>query len=143
MLKSVKDTNTAHDLVQDCFMKLWENRKKIRVSTVKSWLFTTSYHLMINYLKKYKRNVYPEQLPQTGKYDAMRYEWKEIVEICLEMLTPEQKSVLLLYDYEGYSYKEIMEITSMTESQVKSLLFRARKKIKDNIKEQEELKVWS
>ncbi len=139
MLKSVKDESTANDLVQDTFLKLWEHRKNVNPEKVKSWLFTTAYHLMINYVKKNSRNDFSKEIPEFGSEDARRYEWKEIVEICLEMLTPDQKSVLLLRDYEGYSYKEIGKILTMTEPQVKSLLFRARTKIKESVKNYDQL----
>jgi len=37
-----------------------------------------------------------------------------------------QRMVLLLRDYEGYSYKEIGEMASLSESQVKVYIYRAR-----------------
>lgn len=46
--------------------------------------------------------------------------------MALEKLPPVQKTVVLLRDYENYSYKEIAEITSLSETQVKVYIFRAR-----------------
>ena len=53
----------------------------------------------------------------------------------MEKLTNLQKSIILLRDLEGYNYKEIGIMLNLNESQVKVYLFRARKKIKDQIKD--------
>ncbi len=67
--------------------------------------------------------------------ESHRFEVKEILEKCLEVLPHVQRSILLLRDLEGYDYKEIGEILDLTESQVKVYLFRARQKLKDNLKD--------
>lgn len=74
-----------------------------------------------------------------GKYEPYveesRMELKEVVDHCLELLPPIQKSVLLLRDLEGYDYAEIGKILNLSESQVKVYLFRARTKIKNHLKD--------
>jgi RNA polymerase sigma-70 factor (ECF subfamily) len=50
------------------------------------------------------------------------------------ILPPVQKSVILLRDLEGYSYEEIGKILELSDSQVKVYLFRARNKIKKQLK---------
>ena len=70
-----------------------------------------------------------------------RFELKEIIDMAMEKLTDLQKSIILLRDLEGYNYTEIGEMLDLNESQVKVYLFRARKKIKDQIKDLSILKV--
>ena len=70
-----------------------------------------------------------------------RFELKEIIDLAMEKLTDLQKSIILLRDLEGYNYKEIGEMLDLNEPQVKVYLFRARKKIKDQIKDLSILKV--
>jgi RNA polymerase sigma-70 factor (ECF subfamily) len=70
-----------------------------------------------------------------------RFELKEIIDLAMEKLTALQKSIILLRDLEGYNYKEIGEMLDLNEPQVKVYLFRARKKIKDQIKDLSILKV--
>jgi RNA polymerase sigma-70 factor (ECF subfamily) len=65
----------------------------------------------------------------------LRIELKEIVDNALELLTPIQRSVILLRDLEGYDYAEIGQILNLNESQVKVYLFRARQKIKNHLKD--------
>ncbi len=127
LLKNIKDKEVARDLVQESFMKLWEKRKEVVAEKSKSYLFTTGYHTMIDYIRKNSRNVsfdtveYHEESSDRGYTDL-----KEILNEAVEKLPVDQKSVILLRDYEGYSYKEIADITNLTESQVKVYIYRAR-----------------
>jgi RNA polymerase sigma-70 factor (ECF subfamily) len=70
-----------------------------------------------------------------------RFELKEIIDMAMKKLPELHKSILLLRDLEGYNYKEIGEMLNLNESQVKVYLFRARKKIKDQIKDLSILKI--
>ena len=117
-------------------MKLWENREKVENAKVKSWLFTTAYNALINFVKKSGRTSSLEQMEiEYGKEDKNDFELKEIIDKALTHLNDQQKSILLLRDYEGYSYEEIGEILKLNESQVKVYLFRARQKVKEQIKD--------
>ena len=127
LLKNIKDEEVARDLVQESFMKLWEKRKEVRSEKSKSYLFTTGYHTMIDFIRKNRRNVSYNTVEYTGEsYDKGYSDLKEILNEAIEKLPVDQKSVVLLRDYEGYSYKEIAEITELTESQVKVYIYRAR-----------------
>ena len=67
--------------------------------------------------------------------ESNQYDNREIIEKSLALLPPVQKSVLLLRDLEGYNYKEIGDILNLSEAQVKVYLFRARNKIKKQLKD--------
>ena len=62
-------------------------------------------------------------------------ETAEIVQRLLQNLKSEYREVMLLREYEQLSYAQIAEITSMTESSVKSRLFKARKALTSRLKE--------
>ena len=137
-LKYLKDEENAHDIVQDAFEKLWNNREKVDFEKSRSWLFTTAHNASINFLRKNNRisslEGEEEWIPMI-KDQVKNYEMKEILDLCLEKLSAIQKTIILLRDIEGYSYEDIGEVTDLNESQVKVYLFRARKKIKDFIKD--------
>jgi RNA polymerase sigma factor (sigma-70 family) len=135
LLKTLRDEAAASDIVQDCFLKLWDNRKKVDPLKIKSWLFAVAHNTLLNYLKSESRKTkveihQAENLPSLCSSD---FEWKEIIDMCLNDLTPLQKSILLLRDLEGYNYQEIGEMLTLNESQVKVYLFRARQKMKNSI----------
>ena len=141
VFKLTKDEEDANDLVQDAFMKLWSNRKKVEFKKAKSWLFTTAHNAFINFIKKSNRQIRMEEGTDISFEAKNRFELKEIIDMAMEKLSDLQKSIILLRDLEGYNYKEIGEMLDLNESQVKVYLFRARKKIKDQIKDLSILKV--
>ncbi len=131
ILKNLTDEDKARDIVQDTFEKLWINRKKVNLEKIKTYLFTTAYHTMIDCIRKERRNTYlegthTEDFSHNNQYSDL----KEILNMALEQLPEIQRSVVLLRDYEGYSYEEIAQITELNESQVKVYIYRARKKLK-------------
>ena len=138
-IKYLKNEEDAHDIVQDSFEKLWNNRDKVEPEKARSWLFTTAHNASINLLRKNNRSrtmdTEETSWEPTSRDEARKYEMKEILDLCLEHLPDIQRSIILLRDIEGYSYQDIGEILELSESQVKVYLFRARKKIKDYVKD--------
>ena len=134
IIKSLKDEKAAEDILQDCYLKLWEHRNNVDPQKIKSWLFTTAHHMLINYIKRKARftssGVQQEfPLPAVSDFDV-----KELIDKALEQLPQQQKSILLLRDLEGYNYDEIGEIMQLSNAQVKVYLFRARQKIKEMLR---------
>lgn len=137
LLKLIRDKNEADDLVQDAYMKLWEHCESVEFLKSKAWLFTTARNAMLNKIKKDKRKESMKNLPAHKEPYASdnRYEIKQLLDISLGELPEIQKSIILLRDMEGYNYDEIGEILNLNESQVKVYLFRARKKMKEAVKQ--------
>lgn len=135
-IKFMRNENDAQDIVQDVFEKLWINRDKVDACKVKSWMFTTAHNAMINALQKAKRSVAMENenLPEKSKREVNLFESNEVVQRAVAILPPIQRSIILLRDLEGYSYEEIGDILELSSSQVKVYLFRARNKIKKQLK---------
>ncbi|MEI6576668.1 MAG: RNA polymerase sigma factor [Bacteroidota bacterium] len=134
IVKSVKDRDTANDIVQDSFAKMWEKVGEISFEKGKSYLFTAAYHTMIDSFRRNKRLTDFEEAPLSDMTTENSYsDLKEILEEAVAKLPEIQRSVLLLRDYEGYSYEEIGEMTGLNESQVKVYIFRARTFLKTYI----------
>jgi RNA polymerase sigma-70 factor (ECF subfamily) len=134
ILKNIKDEERARDIVQDSYEKLWRNAENINSEKVKSYLFTTAYHTMIDVLRKEKRQTYMEdyQIPE-DIHDEQYSDLSEILNQAVQRLPEIQRTVILLRDYEGYSYKEIGDCTSLSEAQVKVYIYRARVFLKNYI----------
>ncbi|RUT78814.1 RNA polymerase sigma factor [Ancylomarina longa] len=131
ILKNLKNEDKAKDVVQDSFEKLWRNKDQINPDKVKSYLFTTAYHTMIDMIRKEKRIEDFDRVEECDYSHVDQYcDIKEILNIALDRLSEIQRSVILLRDYEGYTYQEIAKITDLSESQVKVYIYRARKHLK-------------
>jgi RNA polymerase sigma-70 factor (ECF subfamily) len=127
VLKSIRDVHKAEDIVQDSFEKLWKNLDNVDGKKVKSYLFTTAYHTMIDNIRKDKRSSYYEDMTMNDEGHESNYsDLSEILNEAVKQLPEVQRMVLLLRDYEGYSYQEIGELTNLNESQVKVYIYRAR-----------------
>lgn len=134
VLKNLKDESTAEDIIQDTFEKLWLKLEEVSAAKVKSYLFTSAYHTMIDYIRKEKRNVVTDPALLSEGHDGTSYsDLAEVLDRAIQNLPEDQKAVVMLRDYEGYSYREISEITGLSESQVKVYIYRARVYLKGYI----------
>jgi RNA polymerase sigma factor (sigma-70 family) len=133
-IRDLKDEDRANDIVQDSYEKLWRHVAEIDYSVVKSWLFSTAYHTMIDIIRKEKRmTTLGESYENNLIYESQYSDLNEILHSAIDRLPEQQKTSVLLRDYEGYSYKEIGDITGQTEAQVKINIYRGRLALKSFI----------
>jgi RNA polymerase sigma-70 factor (ECF subfamily) len=131
---NLRNDERAGDIVQDSYERLWRNVAEIEYPVVKSWLFTTAYHIMIDIIRKEKRMTNLAQVNEMEMiYESQYTDLSEILHRALELLPEQQKTSVMLRDYEGYSYKEIGEITGLSEAQVKINIYRGRVALKNFI----------
>jgi RNA polymerase sigma factor (sigma-70 family) len=127
ILKNTRDQLKAQDIIQDTYEKLWIHHQQVNFDKVRSYIFSTAYHTMIDYIRKDKKMTDVKDIEQENySHDPQYSDLSEILDIAVNKLPCDQKNAILLRDYEGYSYKEIGEITGMSESQVKVYIYRAR-----------------
>ena len=116
-LKYLKSKEETEGLVQNVFLKIWENRKKIKKeSSLKSYLFTIAYHEMCRIFRK--RKIY---LKFVGKLET---EEKSVIDPdeqmeyratlaqvnqLIDKLPKKQKQIFIKSRREGKSAKEIAE----------------------------------
>ncbi len=134
VLKSCNDEEKAKDIVQDCYEKLWIKVDSVSFSKVKSYLFSTAYHTMIDGIRKEKsQNQYVNSYTGNTHFNDQYSDINEILHQLILQLPEAQRSVILLRDYEGYSYHEIAQILNLSESQVKVYIYRGRLFLKERI----------
>lgn len=132
LLKNARETNTAQDLVQESFEKLWCHRESVSAEKAKSYLFKIAYNAFIDYTRKHNKQFVTDTLPEVETNEQYS-DLKEILEIALNRLPEKYKSIIMLRDYEGYSYSEIADILELNEAQVKINIYRARVMLKEFI----------
>ena len=134
IVKNIRHTEDAQDIVQSAFEKLWVNRAQVLPEKAKSYLFTVAYHQMIDHIRTSNKMPLSEatSIPHQPIVQERR-ELKQVLMRAVNELNPTQKSLVLLKDYEGYSYQEIGEIMNLSDSQVKVYLHRARLILKNKL----------
>jgi RNA polymerase sigma factor (sigma-70 family) len=138
LVRTIRDRERAHDLVQDSFEKLWRNAANISFEKAKSYLFSIGHNTMVDMVRKENRQLVTEteKLP-VGAHSEQYSDLKDVLNEALAKLPEIQRSVILLRDYEGYAYQEIGDITGLNESQVKVYIYRARLFLKNYIGQME------
>jgi RNA polymerase sigma-70 factor (ECF subfamily) len=140
VVKNLKEEHAARDIVQDTFEKLWVKLEGVASLKVKTYLFTTAYHTMIDHIRKEKRYAEFDEGREDVAHNEGHYsDLGEILEKAVQGLPEDQRSVVLLRDYEGYSYREIAGITGLSETQVKVYIYRARVYLKHYIGKMEQV----
>lgn len=134
LLKNIANRADAEDLMQLTFEKLWKKKENVAAEKARSYAFSIAHHSMIDMIRRKKFVRAYENVPErAGGEFLAQLESKDLVEQCVHVLSPIQKSVLLMRDYEGYSYEDIAHIAELSMSQVKVYIYRARKKLQTEI----------
>ena len=132
IVKNLRHTEDAEDIVQSAFEKLWIHKDSVEPLKAKSYLFTVAYHLLIDHTRKAKRITLQESFENDSQTTYQENKaLKKVLHDALATLNEMQRSLVLLKDYEGYSYEEIGEITKLTTDQVRVYLHRARLKLRN------------
>jgi RNA polymerase sigma-70 factor (ECF subfamily) len=120
----MRDRSEAQDIVQDAFEKVWIKHDEISFEKCKSYLFTVGYHIMIDRIRKLKKQTeFPESETYKQTYENKNFDVNKIINEAVNKLPEIQRTVLMLRDYEGYSYQEIGKITGLNESLVKVYIY--------------------
>lgn len=141
----LKDRDLASELVQESLFRAYKNLDKHDGrGSVAGWLTRITVNTCLNELRKRKPLVFSEQpmdawvptLESEGpQARAEAAELRQAVRHEVERLTPRRQAVISLAAL-SYSYEEIAEALDESVTQIKSELFRARKQLRERLKEQ-------
>ncbi len=135
-----KSKDEAEDLTQDVFLMLFVKLASFKGrSKFSTWLYSFTYNFCANYVNRNKqRKMSDNSIPMDdAEYrlteevpDESIYELKASkLEKALELVSPEDKSILLLKYQDGASIKELSEVLELGESAIKMRLKRAKSKL--------------
>lgn len=133
-----RDLELAKDVVQEAFLKLWqENQQKIAGHEV-PWLFTTCRNRAYDILKrKDRKNISADEIELDVPDSTLNAEQlmdqqddEQRLKSLLEKLTPQQREVIHMKFEQDLSYKQISEITGMSTSHVGVLIHNVVSKLK-------------
>ena len=123
---------SAEDIVQETFLKLWKNRTVIVPQNIAGWLYTVTTHHAYKHLKKVKRNRIHAKLNTVQKYwhtdveDRLLLKEKQHTHETAYMRLPQrQKIVYTLSREQGLSRDEIAFKLNISPNTVKNHLLKA------------------
>ena len=129
------------DKVQEAFIKLWENCKKIAPNKAKSFLFTTANNLMLNEVAhqkvvlKHQQTKPKSHTNENPEFLMQEHEYMQKLQKALSNLTEAQRVAFLMNRVEGKRFKEIAEILEISTKAVEKRIYGALEKLRKDIKE--------
>ena len=142
----MKVREEAEEVAQDAFVKAYRSLDKFRGdSKFVSWLYTIIYREAIDRLRrKDPMRVELEAEPAAEHWESpedtgldllQQEERSALIRRALDSLRPAEAAVLTLFYLDEQSLRETADITGMTESNVKVVLFRGRKNLLEAIQQ--------
>lgn len=136
----------AVDLCQDVFLKVFEHLDTYRgEAEFSTWIGRIAHHTAINHLRKRRVPSFSE-LPQAepmimnaahsgpGPEDHHQENLRQtLLEKEMALLPEQDRTMLILFHQQGMNYEEIGRTLDLTVANVKSHLFRARKKLRERL----------
>ena len=134
-----KDIDLAEDILQDAFIKLWDNCKKVTMSTAKSYLFKVANNMMLNEIKhqkvvlRHQQSQPNESSNETPEFLLEQEQFYENYKKALSKLSEDQRAAFLLNKAEGKKHIEIAELLGVTKKVVEYRIYTAFKILKEEL----------
>ncbi len=145
-LRYAKDKDQAEDIFQEAFIKVFENLGKVtEPKALAGWIKTTFVHTAIDYVRKHSKVQHADidsmvKQPGANDYIVESIMAEDIMKM-VQKLPAKPRMVFNLYVMEGFNHREIAEMMEMSEGTSKSLLFDARKLLKEALAKEEAKKM--
>lgn len=147
LYRMVQNQAASEELAQEVFFRVYKSRASYQpTAKFTTWLFRIATHLALNWIRDRKKERGNESLDQpvgadtdgsggrerqvadaqtSVEHDLVLEARAREIRAAIEQLPANQRSAVLLHKYEGIGYAEIAKTLKVSESAVKSLLFRA------------------
>ncbi|WP_231635063.1 RNA polymerase sigma-70 factor [Pedobacter sp. PACM 27299] len=130
----LKDHDTAEEMVQGMFMKFWEKREMLQISTsVKAYLYKCIHNDCLNYLKhekiKFKHqehtmnNVFASSEPASAKVEMN--DLKNNLSIAMNELPEQCRTIFQMSRFEELKYREIADQLGLSIKTVENQMGKA------------------
>jgi len=144
----VNDTDTAEEIVQELFYKLWEKRTELQItSSLKSYLFSAVHNRCLKFIEhrnveaKY-RNYYLQhgsEIDNEPQNSSNVRELQGIIERTLDSLPERCGRIFRLNRFDGLKYNEIAEKLSISVKTVEANMGKALKLLRRNLRQYVEI----
>lgn len=135
----LKDEDTAKDVVQDVFLKLWQKRDNLaEIENIDAFAMRMTKNRCLDLIRANRivaidaetdHNLKQETVDVHSKVELS--ESANQIKILINKLPDLQRQVMQMRDIEQLSYEEIADITDLKANSIRVNLSRARKKVRD------------
>ena len=139
-LAILRDESDAADCLQDALTRLWENRSRLEeIDNIAAYATVTVRHIALSMASRSRSNISPfgddppdiaDPSPDPEALIEHRDRLHTVAQL-LKQLPDNQRKVVMMSAVTGLSNSEISSATGLTDDNVRVLLSRGRKKIKN------------
>jgi RNA polymerase sigma-70 factor (ECF subfamily) len=139
-LRIVRDRDTAHDVLQDAFLLVWQRAASYQRSlgSARGWIYTVVRHRALDEVRRVKRELpvgdelealadaaqaAPEALPHDGDAESLQR--------CMERLDERKRECIVYAFVEGYTHEQIASRLATPVGTVKSWIRRGLLALKE------------
>lgn len=125
----------AEDIVQECYIKLWNKRNDLgHVVNIEAYAVTLVKRMCYDSFNARRNDsgteISDSQTPITENVTEQRDELNHLQRF-IEQLPEQQKTVIKMREFDNCSFEEIEEHTGLSSINIRVLLSRARKRIRE------------
>ncbi|MEJ2883235.1 RNA polymerase sigma factor [Pedobacter sp. GR22-6] len=139
LFKLLKSEELTFDILQDLFLKIWENREQIDPDkSFRAYLFRIAENMVYDYYRRAARDSKMQlDIMQTSteiysyiEEDLLIRENSALLREAVALMPPQRRQVFTLCKLEGKSYKEVEQLMGINPKTINSHLFQASKFLK-------------
>ncbi len=144
LLKMVKESDQADDILQDLFIKVWERREQIDTShSFGAFLHRIAQRMVVDHYRKVSIITKSHLFIQENSTELIsptedhldNKETEELLNKAINSLSPQRKQAFRLCRIDGKSHKEAAELMNISTNTIKNHLVSATKQIKSYLDE--------
>jgi RNA polymerase sigma-70 factor (ECF subfamily) len=154
MYRMAHNTAVAEELAQEVFLRVYRSRQTYNAEAkFSTWVYRIATNLAVNYARdtKHERPELSVKLDQrdeetgttidlpdgapTAEQVLLRRERLAAIRRHVHSLPERQRVAVLMHKYQGMDYAQIAQVLKLSESAVKSLLFRAYESLRQKLKD--------
>jgi len=132
-----QDAYIIEDVLQEVFLRLWENREIVEICYIKTYLFHAAKNKVLNYLRDEQNrhylleNWFNQQQEDKRHKDCFNIEkFTDSLDNAIDQLPTKCKEIFLLSRREQLSYKQIAERQNLSVKTVETQMGIALKRIR-------------
>lgn len=144
LVKLVKSEQVASELLQDVFVKIWNNRQNIDSGqSFRSYLFRITENIVFDFFRKAARDKKLQVKLISSSYLEYTHveenlclkESEKILNDIINLLPPKRRRVFQLIKIEERSYDEVSHLLSISTSTISDHIVKATKFIREQLEE--------
>jgi RNA polymerase sigma-70 factor (ECF subfamily) len=145
LFRLTRSHGAAEELANDVLLTLWKDAGRFRgESKVSTWIFGIAYRQALAHLRKRKFKLVSikDDDAMVGE-TAARLEREDWVRQGIQVLPPKQKLTVMLVYFLGLSCEETANVSGVPVNTVKTRMFHARRKMKEQLIASEVPENWT